>query len=134
MLYLSFSVIGYLASLFVCAQNSFGLSRFAHDFAQAIHHLPDPLCPMVCGAVFTGIPFVLAALFLSRFQHRYLIYRMWWFFAAIPIFGTIVMILLPKNFQHQRLALHINELSARQNSPSDMQWMTVWALSAIVFP
>jgi hypothetical protein len=132
--YSGFSVVGYLASLMICAQNSLGLSGFAHHVAQAIHSLPDPWCPMICGAVFTGVPFVLSTVLLNRFQHRYLIFKMWWFFAAIPIVGTISMILLPQSFQHQRLAKHMSELAARPHALSDAGWMTVWALTAIVFP
>jgi hypothetical protein len=132
--YLGFSLLGYLVSLLVCAQNSLGLSGFAYDMAQAIHRLPDPWCPMICGAVFTAVPFVLTTAFLNRFQHRYLIFKMWWFFALIPCLGTLSMIWLPANFQHQRLTQHMHDLAQRNHGLSQTEWMVVWALSAIVFP
>jgi hypothetical protein len=132
--YLGFSVIGYFVSLLICAQNSLGLSGFAHHVAKAIHQLPYPWCPLICGAVFTGVPFFFTAFFLSRFQHRYLIFKMWWFFAAVPIFGTVSMILLPQNFQHHKLAHSMNETASGAHVFSDISWMAVWAISAIIFP
>lgn len=132
--YSGFSVVGYFASLLVCAQNSFGLSGFAHKVAELLHNLPDPWCPMACGAVFTGVPFILSAIFLTRFQHRYLILKMWWFFASVPIFATIAMLLLPHNLQHHKLAMQMNELGLRPNALSDTAWLSVWAATAILFP
>jgi hypothetical protein len=132
--YSGFSVVGYLASLFVCAQNSFGLSGLSHQVARTLHSLPDPWCPMICGAVFTGVPFILSTVLLNRFQHRYLIFKMWWFFAAIPIVVTIAMILLPQDLQHHRLSHNMIESSMKSLAFSDAGWVTTWALSAIVFP
>ena len=132
--YLAFSFAGYLTSLLVCAQNSWGLSGFAHQVADAIHKLPDPWCPMVCGAVFTGVPFLLSAVLLTRFQHRYLIFKMWWFFAAIPIVGTVTMIFLPQSLQHHKMAHHMSMMTSRPDSLTETSWIAVWALTAILFP
>ena len=133
-LYCGFSTVGYLASLFICAQNSLGLSGLSYAVAEHMHKVPDPWCPILCGAVFTGIPFLLSTLFLNRFQHRYLIRKMWWFFAAVPILGTAVMMLLPHKLQHARLSEHMDMLNNRSHSLTNVQWMIIWALSAILVP
>lgn len=114
--YLLFSSIGYFVSLFICAQNSIGLSALSHSVAMQIHGMPDPWCSIFCGSLFTGIPFAISALFLSRFQHRYLIFKMWWFFIAVPIAATLFMLVLPNNSHH------------------NATWLLYWALSAIFMP
>ncbi|MEY4064190.1 MAG: hypothetical protein RIR26_398 [Pseudomonadota bacterium] len=134
LIYFGLSVVGYIASLAVCAQNAFGLSAIAHAVSYHIHQLPDPWCPILCGSVFTGIPFVLSLMFLNRFQHRYLIFRMWWFFASVPVFATGLMMILPSKFQHARMSGPMADAVARGDVMSNGAWMALWAASAILLP
>lgn len=133
-LYLGLSAVGYALSLLICAQNTLGLSKFSHIIAAGLHRLPDPWCPIVCGAVFTGIPFLLSCLFLTRFQHRYLIFKMWWFFAAVPLVTTGVMVFLPHGMQHAKLQPALQSVAARPDLLSDGAWISLWTASAILFP
>lgn len=132
--YLGISVVGYLSSLVICAQNTIGLSWFSHSVANGLHQIPDPWCPILCGSVFTGVPFVLSLFFLNRFQHRYLIFKMWWFFAAIPLAATGIMLLLPHGLQHARLDASLVPSVSRPEVLSDGAWMALWAASAILLP
>ncbi len=114
--YLLFSCIGYFVSLFICAQNSVGFGALSHSVAMHIHGMPDPWCSIFCGSLFTGIPFAISALFLSRFQHRYLIFKMWWFFIAVPVVATLFMLVLPNSSHH------------------NANWLLHWAMSALFMP
>lgn len=133
-LYLGLSLVGYALSLLICAQNTLGLSKFSHIISAGLHRLPDPWCPIVCGAVFTGIPFLLSCLFLTRFQHRYLIFRLWWFLAAIPLVTTGVMVFLPHGMQHAKLQQALQPVASRPDLLSDSAWISLWTASAILFP
>jgi hypothetical protein len=129
--YSVFSVIGYLVSLAVCAQNTLGLSPVSLKVAEFLHTLPEPLCPILCGAVFTGVPFLLTCLFLNRFQQRYLLFKMWGFLASVPIIATVSMFFLPHQLQHTKLAA---AASIQGHVLSDASWMAFWAASAILVP
>lgn len=89
--YIAGSVIGYFASLAICAQCSVGLTPFAWQMSSIIHEIPDPWCPFVCGTIFGVAPFIVTLIFFNRFQHRYLLYRMWWLMIAVPVIGGISM-------------------------------------------
>lgn len=127
--YGALSVAGYFVSLLICAQNSVGLSHFSHRVAGALHTIPGALCPLVCGFVFTAIPFLFAALFLNRFQHRYLLFRLWWFIAGVPVFTTLLMLFFPAPLQHSNIV----DASAVGHI-SETAWLSIWAVSAIATP
>ena len=130
-IYTGLSLVGYAVSLIVCAQWSFGLSQFSHFASFHLHNLQGPVCPLLCGAVFTGIPFLLSCLFLNRFQQRYLITRMWWFLALVPIAATALMLVLPKNLQHSHAS---SSVGSGLSDSSGALWIGLWTLSAILTP
>jgi|GEM_PF-2720991 len=132
--YLGLSVLGYGASLAVCAQNSLGLGSWSHRVAEVLHHLPDPWCPIVCGGVFAIIPFAISSLVLNRFQQRYLMTRMWLFFASVPLVAAGVMLLLPHSLQHARLHSTLSSSSVRPDLLSDGVWMALWVATAVLLP
>ena len=129
--YLGLTLVGYAVSLIICAQWSVGFSPFAHTTALHLHSLPASICPLVCGAVFTGIPFLLSCLFLNRFQHRYLITRMWWFFALVPLVTTGIMLLMPATLQHSHAG---TAASLSQGDNAGTEWIVLWTVAAIVTP
>lgn len=112
--YIAGSLIGYSASLAICAQCSVGLSQFAWDNAAMLHQIPDPWCPFVCGAVFGVAPFIVTLLFFTRFQHRYLLYRMWWLMIVMPIVGGLGLTAL--------------------GSDHDLMWNLQWMVTAVMTP
>lgn len=112
--YASGAAIGYLVSLAICAQSSIGLSPLAWKTAATLHAIPDPWCAMVCGMAFGIAPSLAALLLLSRFQHRYLIQRMWWLLVLVPILGSLVM--------------------AALSGERDLGWHLIWMAAAIVTP
>lgn len=114
MTYVASAILGYLASLAICAQCSIGLSPMAWKTAALLHTIPDPWCALVCGMLFGIAPFIAAAMILSRFQHRYLIYQMWWLPVAVPLVGSIVMTLL--------------------GSKRELSWHALWIGAAIATP
>jgi len=134
LIYSGLSVVGYGASLAVCAQNAFGLSGLSHSVAFRLHQLPDPWCPILCGSVFTGIPFLLSLLFLNRFQHRFLLFRMWWFLVSIPLVATGLMMMLPSDFQHGGMNGTMADTALQAAHLSSSAWMGIWAASAILVP
>lgn len=87
------SVLGYLASLMICAQCSVGFTALSWKTAAMLHDIPDPWCPLVCGMVFGIFPFLCSSLWISRFQHRYLLFRMTWVPIVVPLLANLVMTL-----------------------------------------
>lgn len=131
LIYGMLSLVGYAVSLMMCAQWSVGLSNFAFQASFHLHGLPGPICPLVCGAVFTGVPFLLSCVLLNRFQQRYLITRLWWFLALVPIVATGLMLILPKNLQHT----HISSLPISiWGSSAEAAWIGLWATAALLTP
>jgi hypothetical protein len=90
--YIFGAVIGYIASLIICAQCGVGLSPFSWKIAQIIHNIPDPWCPILCGMVFGISPTIVSSMYMSRFQHRFLIFQIGWLPAIVPIVGTITLL------------------------------------------
>jgi hypothetical protein len=133
-LYTGLSIVGYVASLAVCAQNSFGLGSLSRRVADILHQLPDPWCPIVCGSVFALVPFVISSVVLNRFQQRYLMTRMWWFFASIPIAAAGLMLLLPHSLQHARMNAALSPSQVRPDLLSDGAWMAIWVATAVLLP
>lgn len=127
--YLLISLLGYLVSLSICAQNGFGLFHFSHTILASLHGLPGLLCPIVCGMIFTGVPFVVSLFFLNRFQHRYLLFKLWWVVAIVPITATAVMAFLPHYLQHNLADMMSHELLLTRGT-----WLGVWAISAVATP
>lgn len=123
------SIIGYLVSFAICAQSHLGIFSFSYKLAHALHSLPGIVCPIVCGAIFTGIPFVVSLLFLNRFQIRYLLFRMWWVITTIPILTTSILLFLPGRYgiTSHNPATHGAEISQEL-------WLVSWTLSSILVP
>jgi hypothetical protein len=108
------SVLGYVASLMLCAQCSLGLTAFAWKTSALLHNIPDPYCPLVCGAVFGIFPFVFSSLGLTRFQHRFLLSKVIWLPLVLPIIANVLLSL---------------------SGPSHgLQWHILWFLSAAGTP
>lgn len=124
------SVVGYLISLTICAQNSFGLTHLSHQVAGALHTVPGILCPILCGFVFTGIPFLFSAVFLNRFQQRYMLFKLWWFLASVPLVTTLVMLYLPARMRHNA----VSDSDPASMFLTDIGWISIWAAAAILTP
>lgn len=112
--YILGAVIGYIASLVICAQCGVGLSPFSWKIAQFIHSIPDPWCPILCGVVFGISPTLVSSVYMSRFQHRFLIFQIGWLPAIVPIIGTIILL-------------------ATGDSHS-WEWRSIWFGSAVFTP
>ncbi len=122
-LYLAASLCGYAASLSICAQNSFGMSGFAHELAAALHRLPQPWCAVVCGAVFGLVPTLVTTLLLNRFRHRYLLFRMWWLPLTVPVLAAWSMAAMP--------SVVAVPVSGMWSEPG---WLASWVLAAVATP
>lgn len=127
--YLLVSLLGYLVSLSICAQNGFGLFHFSHSVLSSLHSLPGLLCPIICGSIFTGVPFLISLIFLNRFQHRYLLFKLWWLIAIVPILATSFMSFLPTYVQHNLFEMMNHDLLITKK-----MWLTAWATSAVLLP
>lgn len=112
--YLIGAFFGYVGTLFICAQCSVGLSPLAWHTASLIHRIPDPWCPFVCGTVFGIAPFLVSLTCLTRFQHRYLLHRMWWLVILVPLAGSAGMMAL--------------------ESGHDLIWNLSWFFTAVTIP
>jgi len=93
-----------------------------------MHFIPWPWCPLVCGALFSLIPAALAGLFFTRFQRRYLLRRLWWLMAALPLVASGLIISLgekdPAGWIDGALAGNF----------SSSLWMILWTLGALATP
>lgn len=125
------SVLGYFSSLSVCSQYSFGLTGFSQSVAAALHKLPDPLCPIVCGIVFSIVPVIFLFVFLDRFQRRRLIVRYWWLPVLSTLASCLLMYYLPQNLQHE--GMHHGQVGVR-GAHGDIGWLIWWTLSAVAIP
>ncbi len=108
------AALGYLLSLAICAQCSIGLSPVAWKTATLLDGMPDPLCPLTCGFVFGISPTLVSLLLLSRFQHRYLLFRLPWIPILIPILASAFLVF--RNVDHS------------------WAWHRIWLLAAIATP
>jgi hypothetical protein len=126
--YLGLATLGYVCSLALCAQNSVGVLPFSHAVAARMHVIPWPWCPVVCGALFSLVPTVFAAAFFTRFQRRYLLRRMWWLLALVPLAASVTMWFVGERDPSEFLrgALH--------GDFSPMRWMLMWTVGALVTP
>lgn len=98
--YLALSVVGYITTLAICAQNGVGLLNFAkHAESLMMRGIPYPWCPILCGTLFGSIPFVVSFLFLNRFQRRFLLFRMWWLPLFVPVLFCGIFVLLGRLIQ-----------------------------------
>lgn len=114
LVYIVGGVLGYLLSLAICAQCSIGLSPISWKVGSLLHRIPDPWCPLLCGAVFGISPTLVTLFILSRFQHRFLIFQMGWLPALLPIAGAFVLIML--------------------GDSHSWQWRAIWLAAAILTP
>lgn len=126
------SIVGYFVSLSVCSQYSVGLTRFSVSVATLLHQLPDPLCPVVCGVVFSAVPAVFLFVFLDRFQRRRMIVQYFWLPVVLTIVSCLIMYFLPQRFQHEGM-LH-SEHSGLRNIADDLSWLSWWMVSAVSVP
>lgn len=130
--YMTLVASGYLISLSVCEQHNLGFFLLSRYVAEQISHLPWYLCAVVCGSLFTSIPFLISCGFLSRFQQRYLLFRLWWLVFSVPIVATAAIL-----FTHDRLsepsASHggMAALPWQMNSPA---WTALWLGAAVLTP
>ncbi|RYZ58389.1 MAG: hypothetical protein EOP07_07195 [Proteobacteria bacterium] len=85
------SVLGYVVSLMLCAQCSLGLTTLAWKTSAVLHDIPDPYCPLVCGAIFGIFPFLFSSLWMSRFQHRFLLWKMIWLPLVLPLIANLLL-------------------------------------------
>ena len=108
------ALLGYALSLAICAQSSIGLSPVAWKTASLLDGMPGPLCPLTCGFVFGISPVFVSLFFLSRFQHRYLLFRLPWVPILIPILASAFLAF--KNVDHS------------------WAWHRIWLLAAIATP
>lgn len=114
MTYMGASALGYCASLLICAQCSIGFSSLSWQTMHLIHKIPDPWCAMVCGAIYGIFPFLASMIFLNRFQHRFLLFRLPWVPISVPLLGNIALTLTG--------AVH------------DLSWHVIWFISALSIP
>jgi hypothetical protein len=131
-MYALFSLIGYLASLSLCSQNSFMIRVFPLDIAVFLHQLPDPWCPLTCGLFFSALPISFLVFFLDRFQLRRTLRELWWLPIVTVVFACGLMTVLPESFQHEGMthASH-NEL---RDTRGDLAWLVWWSLAAVANP
>ncbi|RYZ75897.1 MAG: hypothetical protein EOP04_32735 [Proteobacteria bacterium] len=113
-IYILGAFVGYIASLVICAQCGVGLSPVSWKIAQFIHSIPDPWCPILCGVVFGISPTLVSSIYLSRFQHRFLVFQIGWLPAIVPVVGT--MALLATGDSHS------------------WEWRSIWFGAAILTP
>lgn len=108
------ATLGYLVSLMICAQCSIGLSPLAWKTNMLLHTMPDPWCPILCGFIFGFSPTLVSFLYMSRFQHRFLIFRMGWLPALVPIVSSALLLM--------------------SGDPHGWVWRSIWMLTAILTP
>lgn len=112
--YVAGAILGYVFSLVICAQCSIGLSPLAWKTNSLLHMMPDPWCPILCGFIFGFSPTLVSFLYLSRFQHRFLIFRMGWLPALVPIISSALLLL--------------------SDDPHGWTWRGIWLLAAVLTP
>jgi MFS family permease len=76
--------------------------------------MPDPWSPILCGFIFGFSPTLVSFLYLSRFQHRFLIFRMSWLPALVPIISSVLLLL--------------------SDDPHGWTWRAIWLLTAVLTP
>jgi hypothetical protein len=112
--YVAGAALGYGISLTICAQCSIGLSPLAWKMNSFLHTMPDPWCAILCGFIFGFSPTLVSFFYLSRFQHRFLIFRMGWLPALVPLIASALLLL--------------------SGDPHGWIWRLTWLLAAILTP
>jgi hypothetical protein len=112
--YVGGSAIGYLATLVICAQCSIGLTPLAWQTAALMQNLNETACALVCGMIFGIGPFLASNIILSRFEHRFLLFKMTWLVCIVPVIAGIIMSIV--------------------GTPHSWVWHGLWASSAIFTP
>lgn len=108
------SIVGYFVTLVLCAQCSIGLSPLAWKMAGLFQAMPARWCAVICGSIFGIAPFIASVVLLSRFQHRYLLFRMTWVPILVPVLASGIMTVV--------------------GSTHTMAWHGLWILAAIATP
>lgn len=123
--YVGANVVGYALSLALCAQNGVGVLPLSYRVAASMHIIPWPYCPIVCGALFSLVPNLFVRLFLSPFQQRYLVRRLSWLLALLPLVAAIAMSLTGDDDPNEFFAGFL------QQDFSSSGWMLLWTLGAL---
>ncbi|MEY4066533.1 MAG: hypothetical protein RIR26_2741 [Pseudomonadota bacterium] len=85
-------IVGFFLSLLICAQGNIGLGAVSFKiFEEVMSFIPPKFCGIVCGTIFSGVPFFFSLIVLNRFEQRYLLFRMWWLVLLLPILGAVCM-------------------------------------------
>jgi hypothetical protein len=132
--FLLLSFLGFVGSLALCAQNSFGLTGFSNEFAMLLHTLPDPWCPIICGVVFAGPSVALYAVALDRFQWRRLTHTLWWLPICTTAVACVVMLVAPETLQHEGMRIDHGGGHALRDRSAQLGWMAFWFVGALVPP
>ena len=89
--YILGSFLGYLLSLLFCEQCEIGFSELSHTAAHHLHSIPDPWCAFVCGSLYGLSPALLILGAFSRFQFRYILFKMPLLVVMVPITGSFLI-------------------------------------------
>jgi hypothetical protein len=112
--YIGGSVLGYLITLVICAQCSIGLTPLAWRTAAMMQNLNETACALVCGTIFGIGPFLASTVALSRFEHRFLLFKMTWLVCLVPVIASVIMTII--------------------GTPHSWTWHGLWASAAIFTP
>ena len=112
--YIGGTVLGYLTTLAVCAQCSIGLTPLAWQTAAMMQDLNETACALVCGTIFGVGPFLASNIVLSRFEHRFLLFKMTWLVCLVPVIASLMMTIV--------------------GTPHSWTWHGLWASAAIFTP
>lgn len=125
------SLVGYFFSLSLCSQNSVAFTTLSINTAAFLHGLPDPLCPILCGVVFSLLPVLCLFVALDRFQVRRLLCEMFWLPSATTFLACVLMMVLPAAFQHD--GMHLTHEGVRHTA-GDLVWLVWWTFGALSIP
>lgn len=129
LIYLIISIAGYILSLSVCAQHNIGLFIISHTIANLLARLPEILCAITCGVIFTAVPTVLVRMCISSFQQRFLFSRLAWEALGVPT-AAIAILGLIRTMQSGTSHHHYSQ----REGLSDPAWMALWVFGAAMPP
>ncbi len=125
LLYLLFSLIGYFISLKFCPHWFIGMDQLLFNVLSFFKTSCNcSVYSIICGAVFTGVPFFLSLLFLNPFKRRFLLLKMSWLVILIPLIPIALPFLLTYYFNFKSNMFMQNDII----NPF------IWSLSAILTP
>ncbi len=125
LLYLFFSFIGYLLSLKFCPHWFVKMDQLLYNSLSFLKTSCNCAAySIICGAVFTGVPFLLSLLFLNPFKRRFLLLKMSGLVIPLPLVTTVLPILFQNYFHFKGKMLIQNNII----NPY------LWSISAIITP